>query len=294
MPHDNEPPVEAIQGDARARLEVTEVDRKWAAFAGASIWNPLWATDLAESVLRGARDDTDLVQAFAHHRHAFASPAEPAPGAGGGEANPAFFKLYNALHGKISKARDDERSSVSISTKQLGEILDWAGTYQRMSHPSEQERETMAIIKRGADLIKPGAGEAVFYLRVGGERSQLSTHAAPGVEPQTMLSLAINALRAEAGDAAKCPVHTPSLPAGREAIAREARAAMQRLANTRMDMSLSDWGDVSSPLFAAIDAILAIGPSVAGSENLADEMRNLIQREERAMAAQLSEKGETK
>lgn len=43
----------------------------------------------------------------------------------------------------------------------------------------------------------------------------------------------------------------------RERVAREARVAMQRLANTKMELSLSDWGDISSPLFAAIDALLS-------------------------------------
>jgi len=144
-----------------------------------------------------------------------------APPDGEREDRPAFFTLYNALHRKIAKARDDDRSSVSISVKQLGEILDWAGTYKRMAHPSAQERETMAIIKRGADLIKPGAGETVFYLRVGGERTHLSTHAATGVDPQEMIGLAIAALRAEAKDAANCPAHKASTHQGnREAIAR--------------------------------------------------------------------------
>lgn len=62
-------------------------------------------------------------------------------------------------------------------------------------------------IRRAADLIKPGPGETVFYLRVGGEHTQLQTHAASGVAPQEAIKLAMDALAAEAADALKCPEH---------------------------------------------------------------------------------------
>lgn len=124
--------------------------------------------------------------------------------------NPAFFTLYNKLHAKLSKARDDERRFVSISVDQLGEILDWAGTYQRMSHTTKEEQENMDIIKQGAELIKPAPGETVFHLRVSSERSHLHTNAAPGVNPHTMLNMAISALQSEKVDAEKCPVHKPT------------------------------------------------------------------------------------
>lgn len=69
------------------------------------------------------------------------------------------------------------------------------------------DQEAQSIIKRAAELIKPSDGETVFYLRVGGEMTVLNTHAGTGVEPQSALAAAIQALQAEAVDAAKCPFH---------------------------------------------------------------------------------------
>lgn len=69
-----------------------------------------------------------------------------------------------------------------------------------------------ALIAEAARLIAPGAGEAVFYIRVGGEQAHMQIKAAKGVEPARALSEAIATLRAEQADLDTCPVHTPPAP----------------------------------------------------------------------------------
>ena len=49
-------------------VEVTEEDRVTAADIARTVHNPLWAEDIADSIIHGARDNTDLVQFTATHR----------------------------------------------------------------------------------------------------------------------------------------------------------------------------------------------------------------------------------
>lgn len=55
-------------------------------------------------------------------------------------------------------------------------------------------------------LPEPVKGEAIFTICVGGEQSSMRTQA-NGMEPQRAVELAIGVLKAEADDAANCPVH---------------------------------------------------------------------------------------
>lgn len=64
------------------------------------------------------------------------------------------------------------------------------------------------LISEAANLIKPGDTEAVFYIRVGGEFTHLTTHAGKKANPEKLLSAAIEALKAEARDASRCPAHS--------------------------------------------------------------------------------------
>lgn len=54
-----------------------------------------------------------------------------------------------------------------------------------------------------------------------------------------------------------------------EALAERARAAVERLANTRMDMSLEEWGNVSSVILAAL-ASLAPAPDREQKQGFSD------------------------
>lgn len=93
--------------------------------------------------------------------------------------------------------------------------------------------EAGALIEEAARLIAPGDGEAVFYIRVGGEHTQLQTKA-KGIDPQTALPLAMEVLRAELADAKACPYHaSPAVDnatVDREKAAERIFASMRRAA----------------------------------------------------------------
>lgn len=82
-----------------------------------------------------------------------------------------------------------------------------AGNIPAPTPTDSGEDEASKIIRKAADLIKPADKEVVFYLRVGGEYSHLSTHAGKNANPQECLTKAIAALSAERDDATNCPAH---------------------------------------------------------------------------------------
>jgi len=106
---------------------------------------------------------------------------------------------------------DEPEAGWSRADQDVMDLLGWNHTLYNLSHPSEDDKEARDIIRQSAALIRPQAGEVVFYLRVGGEATHLTTRAGIGTEPHDALTKAIEALCAEREDAAKCPIHT-SLP----------------------------------------------------------------------------------
>ena len=71
------------------------------------------------------------------------------------------------------------------------------------------DEEAMRLIHEASELIKPGEGEAVFYIRVGGPYTQCTVKAAAGVDPAKVIHAAIDVLNKEFADLKNCPVHTP-------------------------------------------------------------------------------------
>lgn len=124
----------------------------------------------------------------------------------------------------------------------------------------EPEDEASKLIRKAADLIKPAAEEVVFYLRVGGEYSQLTTHAGKNANPKELLTKAIEALSAERDDAINCPVHQP---VGDEALVE--RVKYDKDAQSAV-MSLLERGKatVDSDGYLTLAAIQAIPAPATG------------------------------
>lgn len=107
--------------------------------------------------------------------------------------------------------------------------------------------ENERLIAEAAKLIAPGNGETVFYLRVGGDRSQLTIKSSLGVEPSKALADAIKALQAEADDLGNCPIHaaSSSAPADASGEVEALRVAMKGLRETLQSIA-NDEGDTTT------------------------------------------------
>lgn len=140
----------------------------------------------------------------------------------------SMFALVKRIWARYDKDGEPDEGW-SDADNDVMELLGWNHTLYNMSHPSEADKRAHEIIRRGADLIKPGDGEVVFYLRVSGDNTSLTTHSAPNVEPQAALAKAIEALCAESKDAANCPVHTKAIEATGVVELREALEAADAL-----------------------------------------------------------------
>lgn len=74
--------------------------------------------------------------------------------------------------------------------------------------PKSAASAESSLIAEAARLIAPAAGETVFYIRVGGDRTHMQIKAAKGVNPALSLDAAVAALAAEKAALTGCPVHT--------------------------------------------------------------------------------------
>lgn len=104
------------------------------------------------------------------------------------------------------------------------------------------DRKAEETIAEAARLIKPGEGETVFYLRVGGSHSQLTVKASKGVDPAAALDAAIQALQAERGDLANCPVHAAA-ESRATALAQEVERLREALGEIASKNDLSSFPD---------------------------------------------------
>ncbi len=141
----------------------------------------------------------DMIEALAARREGVL--ADP--------ARMTWADLHGAIHGRFE---DDEREDgdLFLSRAEADALLGWARHFDREAQPRRDEEEkTFSIIRRASEAMEPGEGEAVFYIRVGGEHSHLQTKA-KGIEPDRALRLAIGALAEEAADAQGCPMHGKS------------------------------------------------------------------------------------
>ena len=71
---------------------------------------------------------------------------------------------------------------------------------------SASDEKAAQLIREAAELIKPGDGEAVFYIRVGGTHSQFTVKS-NGINPERAMTLLQEAVAAEARGLARCPAH---------------------------------------------------------------------------------------
>ena len=124
--------------------------------------------------------------------------------------NPAYMKwhdLRDMLWKRLRVEDEQEDDDLVASRAEIVAVLSWAQNFDRAAQPRrDEEQATYDIIRRGAELIGPGEGEAVFTIRVGGERTHLSTQA-KSIEPARAVSLAMDVLKAEAAGLDACPAH---------------------------------------------------------------------------------------
>lgn len=74
------------------------------------------------------------------------------------------------------------------------------------------------IIDRAAKMLTPSDGEAVFYIRVGGEYTQFHVQTKGNIDPDKALENAIAAINGERATLANCPVHTAAPPHHRRQV----------------------------------------------------------------------------
>ena len=125
-------------------------------------------------------------------------------------SDPAYMKWEDLREMLWDRFRDDDREddALAVTRAEACALLAWADMFNRDAQPRRDEEErTYRIISEAAALFKPTEGEAVFHIRVGGERTHIQTQA-KGIGPERALTLAIDALRAEAKDAENCPYHS--------------------------------------------------------------------------------------
>lgn len=213
LPHDNEAP-EVIQADKSAAAEFLGLTAKRATGVLSATHN---------------RELTRLAKAFARHRLTFASPAEPAPGAGGGEG------------------------------MTLADAFDMGRGWQSMLTGQTMEDSRAVGRTLGCDLFKPIAAA------IDREEKRL------GFNPFQSADLGI----CQAIRIIHAAFPTPSLPAGREAIAEVDMEALAKCVHEARFNGPPSWPweneDQSGKTYCYRIAnavhlhLLAIRPSVAGS-----------------------------
>jgi hypothetical protein len=178
----------------------------------------------------------------------------------------AMFPLIQRIWDRYNKD-DEPDEGWSKADEDVMELLGWNHTLYNLSHPDEDTKRAHELIRRAAELIKPGKGEVIFELRVSADHTQLTTHSAPDVEPQAALAKAIEALCAESQDAANCPVHAnkspippATIPGGdREAVSVSLDAALRssKKLNGWISAALTSTGEASDEVLA--DAGVSLG-----------------------------------
>jgi len=116
-------------------------------------------------------------------------------------------KFRRRMWDKIDNDTYDDEPIV-LNVDEFGRLCSLMDAYLQSTVPSPEREETHRIISEAAKLIeKPRDGETLFTIRVCDDVTHLHTKAGKGVIPAMALAKAIDALRAEAGDAEQCPAH---------------------------------------------------------------------------------------
>lgn len=126
---------------------------------------------------------------------------------------------------------DTQKNAAVEAVRILNQGLDGKPTYLRarvnsairvLEDATPQPAPVMGgedALREAARLIEPAEGEAVFYIRVGGERTHMSVKTKGEVNPVAALQNAIAAIEGERKDLSNCPVHSsaPEAPSEQEA-----------------------------------------------------------------------------
>lgn len=137
---------------------------------------------------------------------------------------------------------------------------------------NDWDKGAQALIKEAAALVQPSEGEAVFYIRVGGEHTSMNVKTKGQVDPDTALKNAIGALNGERSALSNCPVHNNpngshhqrggDLREAREVIAYsiiEGSAGI-RAAEHAKDFQTVNWSDALRSADAVIATLAALPP----------------------------------